>query len=74
MRIKPKEGVHLRGGLHNIPFPEYSSMFWDAVNADLDTIYNLCQTVREGLRDNRVRIISPEREELTFSVKGRRIN
>ncbi len=60
--------------MYNIPFETYNTMFWEGVNADLDTIFNLCQKVRERLKGDAVRVISPEGEELRFSVKNRRIN
>ncbi len=60
---------------YNVDFNSYSRLFWEAVTADLDEIYSLCQKLRERLSTGeRIRIISPHGDELNFSIKGRRIN
>ncbi len=57
-----------------VPFEAYRDLFWRAVTAELDRIYRLCQGVRERLIGDRVRIVSPEGDELTLSIRDRRIN
>ncbi|MFC1745920.1 aminopeptidase [Candidatus Riflebacteria bacterium] len=60
--------------IYGVPFPAYHDLFWTAVDADLDRIFELCHKIREKLRGDRVRIISPQGDELRFSIKDRRIN
>ena len=59
---------------YGLPFDEYSETFWGAVNADIDQVSELCHSVRERLRGQNARVVSPGGEELTFSIANRRIN
>jgi leucyl aminopeptidase (aminopeptidase T) len=61
--------------MYGLSHERFHELFWQAAEADVEKIFQRCSEVRERLRgSDRVRIVSPEGEELRFSIKGRRIN
>ena len=57
-----------------VPFERYAELFWRAVTADPKRIERLCHTIRDRLRGDHIRIVSPEGDELSLSIRGRRLN
>ncbi len=60
--------------VYDVPFDTYRETFWRAVTADIERIHDLCLKVRDRLHGARVRIVSPEGDELEMSIEARRVN
>lgn len=60
-----------RARRHNVPLPQFATMFWNGVNVDYTELQVTGEKARAALTGKALRVTHPNGTDLTMSVKGR---